>query len=291
MQTLIIAIIVAFLLATFKKPLENFFITLFSHGNLRNMNEYIGKRGEDLINNELSRLDLPGLSGMTLNNLYIPKGDGSTTEIDLVFITEKGIFVIESKNYSGWIFGNENDQYWTATLPNGQKNRFYNPVKQNRSHIRWLKNYLQMDPPIYSLIIFSDRCELKQINCYSSDMSVIHRKDMASEINRVMYQSPNFYSPTETEQIYNRLLPLTHTDREMRDTHIAALEQPPAGAYANTKVYAQPVVRPNSPAVQQMICPKCGGKLILRTAKRGNHVGNKFYGCSNYPKCKYIQNI
>ena len=39
------------------------------------------------------------------------------------------------------------------------------------------------------------------------------------------------------------------------------------------------------------ICPYCGGKLVLRTAKQGPYAGNQFYGCSNYPKCKYIKNI
>ena len=39
------------------------------------------------------------------------------------------------------------------------------------------------------------------------------------------------------------------------------------------------------------ICPRCGGKLVVRTAKRGDNVGKQFYGCSNYPKCKYTRNI
>ena len=42
---------------------------------------------------------------------------------------------------------------------------------------------------------------------------------------------------------------------------------------------------------EELICPKCGSKLVLRTAKTGQHAGNQFYGCSGYPKCKYIQNI
>ena len=38
-------------------------------------------------------------------------------------------------------------------------------------------------------------------------------------------------------------------------------------------------------------CPRCGGTLILRTAKHGINKGNSFYGCSNYPKCRYIKNL
>lgn len=40
----------------------------------------------------------------------------------------------------------------------------------------------------------------------------------------------------------------------------------------------------------ECICPQCGSKLVLRTAKRGNNKGQNFYGCSNFPQCRYIQN-
>ena len=42
---------------------------------------------------------------------------------------------------------------------------------------------------------------------------------------------------------------------------------------------------------EKLLCPRCGGQLILRTAKKGDNAGNQFYGCSNFPKCRYIQNI
>ena len=52
-----------------------------------------------------------------LFNLYVPKGNGRTSEIDIIMIHPKCLFVIECKNYSGWIFGNENNEYWTQVLP------------------------------------------------------------------------------------------------------------------------------------------------------------------------------
>ena len=45
------------------------------------------------------------------------------------------------------------------------------------------------------------------------------------------------------------------------------------------------------PAPKERICPKCGGKLVLRTAHKGERAGKQFYGCENYPKCRYIENI
>lgn len=42
---------------------------------------------------------------------------------------------------------------------------------------------------------------------------------------------------------------------------------------------------------EKLVCPKCGGKLVLRTAKKGSNAGSQFYGCSNYPNCKYTKNL
>lgn len=81
-----------------------------------------GRRGEKLTEKELKMVRFFGRDGKTLRNVYIPKGNGRTSEIDVMYITEKGIFVFESKNYSGWIFGDEDGQYWTAMLPNREKN-------------------------------------------------------------------------------------------------------------------------------------------------------------------------
>ena len=71
---------------------HNFWQTFFNKGNKGEYNIYRSLekvKGEKLL----------------LTNLYIPKEDGSTTEIDLLMITKSGLFVVESKNYSGWIFG------------------------------------------------------------------------------------------------------------------------------------------------------------------------------------------
>lgn len=56
-----------------------------------------------------------------LFNCYIPKGDGTTTEVDVIMIHETGIYVIESKNYNGCIFGREDAYEWTQTLPRRYK--------------------------------------------------------------------------------------------------------------------------------------------------------------------------
>lgn len=88
-----------------------------------------GEEGEYLIFESLDRLDG---HNRILVNLYLPQSDGTTTEVDLVMINNKGIHVFESKYFSGWIFGSEKSKYWTQMLLGGMKHQFYNPVFQIR---------------------------------------------------------------------------------------------------------------------------------------------------------------
>ncbi len=110
----------------------------------REMLKDTGRVGEYYIFDQLKNLD--GYKKFIFN-CYIPKSDDRTTEIDVIMLHETGIYVFESKNYSGWIFGNAGDKYWTQTLRNGrfgsEKNRFYNPVLQNNNHIKWLKTFFE----------------------------------------------------------------------------------------------------------------------------------------------------
>jgi len=242
--------------------------------------ESLGRQGENQIAAKLGWVDFWGYHGMVLKNVYIPKNDGQTTEIDLLYITEKGIFVIESKNYSGYIFGSEKNRSWTATLYAGktwlgekkiEKHRFYNPVWQNKTHIKYLKEYLKpFKIPMYSIIVFSDHCEFKEVTVTSPDVYICHRSGMNVCIKNIWRNIEEDISLETIETIYNKLAPLTEKDKAAKQAHINAIE-----------------AKLNSTE----ICPWCGRELVLRTAKNGRYAGGQFYGCSGFPKCKYIKNI
>ena len=216
-------------------------------------------------------MSLFGRKGKTLKNLYLPKDDGGTSEIDLIYITQKGIFVIESKNYSGWIFGNSKDQYWTQSLPDGTKNRFYNPIKQNQTHLKWLRQFLKLDVKLYSFIVFSERCEMKKVTFDEPNVDVMNRDELYAAVRDVWNQAPDTVSGEMMEQLYAMLEPLTHADSATKQAHIDAIQE--------------------KKQASELICPKCGAKLILQTAKKGVNAGNQFYGCSAFPKCRYIRNV
>lgn len=208
-----------------------------------------------------------------LFNLYIPKPNGETTELDVVLLHESGIYIFESKNYSGWIFGTESQQYWTQTLPDGrngtQKNQFYNPILQNKGHLKWLQTFLSDQTlPFYSYIVFSDRCKLKNITLTNEKHYVVNRYNLFSAVQQNIMKADVQLSPDKIDSLFEKLYPLTQIDEAQKEAHIRNIQKK-----------------------AQEVCPHCGGKLVIRIAAKGTRQGNKFLGCSNYPKCRYIKNL
>ena len=275
-----------------------------------------GKLGEVLTEKELLYVKLFGRKGKILRNVYLPKDNGETSEVDVIFITQKGIFVFESKNYSGWIFGDERSKYWTAMLPNKIKNQFYNPVMQNRTHLKWMKEFVGEDIPLFSIIVFSERCELKKVTIYSDDVKVIKRDRTYATVRDFWDESPDMVSDERIEELYAKLKERTKVDKATKAAHVENIEKKykssdhpknkskeiddiKASNLADSKDESSTVNNEEAPVTvtitnkmeeepSEMICPKCGSKLVLRTARKG---GNKFYGCSAYPKCRYVKNV
>ena len=181
-----------------------------------------GKYGEYLVYKELRAYEKDG--GKFLFNCYLPKDDGTTSEIDVILIHSTGIFVVESKNYSGWIFGNEKSKMWTQTLPNGRgrsiKERFYNPIMQNKTHIKWLKNQVGNNIPVYSIIAFSERCELKDITVESQDVKVIKRQFISGTVKYLGNKSLLSLSGMDISRVYEMLYPYTQTTEFEKQKHI-----------------------------------------------------------------------
>ena len=158
-----------------------------------------------------------------LFNVYIPRGKTQTTEIDVLMICPKGIFVFESKNYSGWIFGNETQKYWCQSLKTRRgtiKKHFYNPIIQNQSHIKHLKNLIGKELPMYSIIAFSERCTLKNEEIKSINTSVIKRYEVPFIVSHIYNNSNNYLSESDIAEIYNKLYPYTQLDEKNKFKHI-----------------------------------------------------------------------
>lgn len=141
-------------------------------------------------------------------------------------ISEKGIYVFESKNYSGWIFGDEKYKNWVQTLPNKQKEHFFNPVWQNNTHMNALKSVLEMDDhkQFKSYIIFSERCTLKKIHVTSPNVKVIKRNDLIPIMKSDIRNQLNILTPFEVERLYHKLNQYSHADAAVKMAHIKQIQ-------------------------------------------------------------------
>ena len=159
-----------------------------------------------------------------LFNLYVPRNNGKTSEIDVIMFHPKGLFVIESKNYNGWIFGNESNKQWTQTLPVGRgrshKERFYNPIMQNATHIRAIRKYIDDTIPIHSVIAFSDNCTLKDVTV-KSNVIVTYYSDLLREIKYKLSEINNYsMTPELLNETYNKLSQYANADEYTKFQHI-----------------------------------------------------------------------
>lgn len=133
----------------------------------------------------------------------------------------------------------------------------------------------------YSYIVFSERCELKNITLTSGNHCVVKRNDLLVNVSRNASKMDVNMTSTLVDEIYKKLYPLTQVDEAKKKAHIENIE----------KHYKDFFKVENTTELSDKKCPRCGGKLVLRMARNGDFGGNKFYGCSNYPKCRYIENI
>lgn len=201
-------------ISTYKEQTGNgLFSTMFNKGNYGEFSSY-GKLAK-----------LPGYH-KALFNIYIPNGKEQTTEIDLVYLHETGIYVIESKNYSGWIFGDEKSQKWMQTFPNGQKFSFYNPIRQNIGHIIALKALLPSieTAQFTSIIVFSERCELKKVTCEAKYTYVIKRNRLSKLMEQQIQSSPKIMETAYIDKIYNFLSQYQKVDKTVKEQHIETIK-------------------------------------------------------------------
>jgi restriction system protein len=193
--------------------------------------------------------------------IIVPTARG-TTEIDHLIVSRFGIFVIEFKDRSGWIFGSDRDAYWT-TVHFTQKFTFQNPLRQNYGHMKALEEFLGVGPhKLHGLVVFRGAFEFKTpipdgVCCHDYVSWVAEKRDVLLEETAV----ERIVSSLRSKAMHGWFAGLRHA-RSVRKR------------YSNDAV-----------------CPKCDGDLVMRIARTGPMPGSEFLGCANYPACKYTRNV
>jgi len=219
-----------------------------------------GLIGERIVRKQLERL--PAEDYKTLNDITI-KGKKGTSQIDHLVISPYGIFVIETKNYRGWIYGGENSEYWFQAIYR-TKSKFRNPIKQNWAHIYALKENLSeyKDVPYYPIVVFVGKARLKNLDVTTD---VIYSDGLFDTIMK--HGGPRKLSGREMDKIFTTLKETSIKDKHKKRDHVSRIKW-------NVKIRKM--------REEVHICPQCGGKLVKRAGKYG-----KFYGCNNFPQCRY----
>lgn len=215
-----------------------------------------GERRVKRIIGETTAFD--GLYQFVIHDLLIKNEDGTTAQIDHIVINKNGLFVIETKNYAGQIYGDENNQQWTQVLNFGRtKKQFYNPIKQNATHIFRLKEVVTINMPIHSVIVFVQN-NIEHIN---SDKVIT-----CQQIRSVLDCDLNHHVPLlEMQKLYQKLLKIKTKTVVTKEEHINNISSMQDG-------------------LKNYVCPRCKGILIMREGKYG-----EFWGCQNYPKCSFTK--
>jgi hypothetical protein len=196
----------------------------------------------------------------SINNVTIPTANG-TTQIDHVIVSRHGIFVVETKNIKGWIYGDEKQPQWTQVLYR-RKYHFQNPLHQNYRHTKALAEFLEIEhSKLHSVVMFWSDCEFKT----PMPPNVLDR----GYSDHIKSKTEVIFTDEEVDQICEAInsgrLPKGWSTRRQ---HLNSLKE-----------------RFSSDTT----CPKCGAELVLRTARKGANADNQFYGCSRFPSCRFTR--
>ncbi len=206
---------------------------------------------------------LPPEEYITLNDLMLPTSYG-TTQIDHVVLSTHGVYVIETKNYSGIITGNEKSEQWEQNIY-GYRYKMSNALRQNKVHIDAVIHHacLRSNVPVHNIVVFSSRAD---VNIYHEHGEVIYINELLTTIQYLRSSEPIF-TKEQIDIKANLLLQQNIIDPKQRETH-------------NQAVRNNRYERQNK--IEHGVCPRCGGQLVLQKGKY-----SEFYGCSNYPKCDF----
>lgn len=210
-------------------------------------------------------------------NDVVLKTKSGTTQIDHIVVSPYGVFAIETKNYRGDIYGDDKRKDWTQLIVTNvryrskpfktytyvTKNTLYNPVKQALGHVYEIKKLLSRWPHlrVIPVVVFTGDANLSHV---SSNNHVVYISSLLSTIREYR----NIYlSEDDVSQVAALLNASNIRGLVDNATHVQNVKA--AQWHTASKISSG-------------ICPKCGGALVRRSGKYGS-----FYGCSNYPKCKF----
>lgn len=235
-------------------------ILLLIRGNARAVFRR-GEEGERAVAGILSALPE---KFVVMNDVIVPSRTGSA-QIDHVVISEYGVFVIETKNYAGFLDGDASESAWQKTHC-GRTIEIRNPVMQNSSHVSALSLVLALKKERFvPLVALSPECALSERLSSSLRASGVSVVPFPSVASFVASRRPRVLSRGDVGRLCGELSRVMYRSPLARRRHLRSV--------------ARSSVRGETDYGR---CPECGGKVVLVRGKAG-----LFLGCSNFPSCRF----
>lgn len=206
-------------------------------------------------------LYLSGKAYHSFHNVILRSGNG-TTQIDHIVVSVFGVFIIETKNIKGWIFGSESQANWTQSIY-GNNYSFQNPLRQTYRQKKVLAEFLDIEESsIYPIVYFVGKVRFR---------TPMPKNVLSSRLIRFIkrFRDPIF-TLDEVDHMVSKIEWYRSTSSIKKREHIKSLKKRIA---SDTN------------------CPKCGSRLVERTARKGKNRGTRFLGCTGYPRCRFTKDL
>ena len=222
--------------------------------------------GEAGVASKLESLQRENNEYHPFNNIILKTPDG-TTQIDHILISTCGIFVIETKDFKGWIFGDVHQKKWTQSLfgpgHSSIKYQFQNPIHQNYKHVKAVQDFLGIDSKsVFNVVVFTGKSEFK------TDMPE-NVLELHHLLPYIKVQTKILFTGEKVEALSQKLRDYIEHASDKEEEHLKNI--------VNNRMHP--------------ICPRCGKPMVLRMARKGSGAGSEFWGCPNYPECRVTKNV
>lgn len=254
-----------------------------------------GLAGEQNIAFELKN---SGLDMFILHDIYLEYEDLSA-QIDYLIVTKKNVYVIECKNLIGNIDVDGKGSFIRTYELYGKKVKegIYSPITQNERHLNVIKFVRKVSKNALSKVLFEMNFDsrYKSVVCLANPKTILNDRYAKKEVKEKVIRADQLIAHMKKMEKESKNVALS--EKEMRKLAEFFLEASKPNKSDYVIKYEEMLEGLNKQSEEMLArpeeksCPRCGAKLIIRTANRGEYVGKQFYGCEKFPQCRYMENI
>lgn len=256
-----------------------------------------GVSGEKQVRFELRNSHIPMLVLQDLRFEF----DGRSAQIDYIILTRKHNYVIECKNLYGDIEITQNGDFVRTMRFGNEKKRegLYSPITQNRRHLELIRAMRSAEKNRLMRALFEKFFyqNYRSVVVLSNPKTILNARYAPKKVRDQVIRADQLAEYIRSLDA-SRPKDETKSEKDMMDLAMYFRSKHKPQYLDITAQYRQRLEALQNDAEVtaetpegQLICPKCGAKMVRRRATRGDRAGKEFFGCSRYPHCRGIVNL